>query len=30
MLAEELDTFETLVLGMEIQRSEIPLKHPDQ
>ena len=30
MLAEELDTFETLVLEMEIQRSEIPLKHPDQ
>ena len=30
MLAEEIDTFETLVLEMESQRSEIPLKHPDQ
>ena len=30
MLAEELDKFETLVLEMESQRSEIPLKHPDQ
>ena len=29
-LAEELDKFETLVLEMESQRSEIPLKHPDQ
>ena len=30
MLAEELDTFQTLVLKMEDQRSELVLKHPDQ
>ena len=30
MLAEELDTFQTLVLEMESQRSELLLKHPDQ
>ena len=30
MLAEDLDKFETLVLEMENQRSELLLKHPDQ
>ena len=30
VLTEELDTFQTLVLKMESQRSELLLKHPDQ